>query len=85
MDARPSDAVAVALRMSVDIYVSLSVLEEAGIPIEDESALYVKDPDANLSPVEQMEQKLSQAIEEEDYEEAARLRDALLQMKEEQD
>ena len=84
MDARPSDAVAVAVRLDVDIYVSPSVLEEAGIPTEDEDTLEVKEPEPRLSPVEQMEQQLSQAIAEEDYEEAARLRDALLQMKGEQ-
>ncbi len=84
MDARPSDAVAVAVRVNVDIYVSPSVLEEAGIPTEDEGTLEVKESRPRLSPVEQMEQQLSRAIEEENYEEAARLRDALLQMKREQ-
>ena len=82
LDSRPSDAVAIAVRLDVDILVSESILEEAGIPLgEGESAAPVE-PAVPVSPVEQLEAKLARAIEEEDYEEAARVRDALAKLRE---
>ncbi|NBB87036.1 MAG: hypothetical protein GVY12_12590 [Bacteroidetes bacterium] len=92
LDARPSDAVALAVRMDAPIYVAPAVLEEAGIPTEEEgvSALAASssssedEPDQSLSKVERMEQKLEKAIEAEDYEEAAALRDQIAKLKGEQ-
>jgi len=92
LDARPSDAVALAVRMDAPIYVAPAVLEEAGIPTEEEgvSALATSssssedEPDKSLSKVERMEQKLQKAIEAEDYEEAAALRDQIAKLKGEQ-
>lgn len=92
LDARPSDAVALAVRMDAPIYVAPAVLEEAGIPTEEEgvSALATgsssseDEPEQSLSKVERMEQKLEKAIEAEDYEEAAALRDQIAKLKGEQ-
>lgn len=92
LDARPSDAVALAVRMDAPIYVAPAVLEEAGIPTEEEgvSALATSssssedEPEQSLSKVERMEQKLEKAIEAEDYEEAAALRDQIAKLKGEQ-
>jgi len=93
LDARPSDAVALAVRVDAPIYVAPAVLEEAGIPTEEEgvSALATtssssaeEEPDPSLSKVERMEQKLEKAIEAEDYEEAAELRDQIAKLKGEQ-
>ena len=42
VSARPSDAVALAMRMGVTIYASEAVLEEAGIPIADEQETEVE-------------------------------------------
>jgi len=92
LDARPSDAVALAVRMDAPIYVAPAVLDEAGIPTEEEgvSALAASssssqdEPDQSLSKVERMEQKLEKAIEAEDYEEAAQLRDQIAKLKGEQ-
>jgi bifunctional DNase/RNase len=88
LDARPSDAVALAVRVEVPIYVSPSVMDEAGIPTEDEgvSALtgasrVEEEAAAPMSRMEHMEQQLEQAIQEEDYEKAAQLRDQIAQMK----
>ena len=90
LDARPSDAVAVAVRVGAPIYVSPSVLEEAGIPTDDESATPIprteveeeyKPPKSRLS---QMEDQLEKAINEEDYELAAKLRDEIQKLKGEQ-
>ena len=90
LDARPSDAVAVAVRVGAPIYVSPSVLEEAGIPTEDEGAAPIPRSDVEeeynppKSRLSQMEDQLEKAINEENYELAAKLRDEIQRMKGEQ-
>ena len=42
VSARPSDAIALAMRMNVTIYADEAVLEEAGIPIADEQETEVE-------------------------------------------
>lgn len=89
LDARPSDAVALAVRVDAPIYVAPAVLEEAGIPTEDEgvsaltsgSSSAAPEPSSPLSRMERMEQQLEEAIQEEDYERAAQLRDEIARMK----
>ena len=88
LDARPSDAVALAVRVDVPIYVAPLVMEEAGIPTEDEGVSALtgasradEEAAAPMSRMEHMEQQLEQAIQEEDYEKAAQLRDEIAQMK----
>jgi uncharacterized protein len=100
-DARPSDAIAMALRWSAPIFLSRSVFEAASIPVtktegksedrlenklEDgsnetstppESETSMSEIPATLSPVEKLREALRKAVQEEHYEEAARLRDAL--------
>lgn len=83
LDSRPSDAIAIAVRLDVDIFVAETVLEEAGIPIgEPELPAYEEETSESVSPTKQLEQQLARAIEKEDYEEAARLRDAIARIKE---
>lgn len=85
LDARPSDAVALAVRVEAPIFVSPSVLDEAGIPAEDEGAPAAIAREAGeeeeerspLSGLERIEQQLEKAISDEDYEKAARLRDEI--------
>ena len=86
LDARPSDAVALAVRVGAEILVSPSVLEEAGIPVEDESEEPNDRSDDAILPTqaERLERALKKAVEQEHYEEAARLRDALQKLKEQQ-
>ncbi len=92
LDARPSDAVAVAVRVGAPIYVAPSVLDEAGIPTEEEgvSALARPEPEEEeeaappKSRLKQIEDQLEKAINEENYELAAKLRDEIQRMKGEQ-
>ena len=92
IDARPSDAIAIAIRFGVPIYVSEAVMEEAsGIPESEEgeqepesesksnkpkkgrsSPAYTKE-----SKMEQLQKELTDAINREDYERAAKLRDEI--------
>ncbi|WP_412060182.1 bifunctional nuclease domain-containing protein [Rubrivirga sp. IMCC45206] len=93
LDARPSDAVALAVRTDAPLFVSASVLDEAGIPADDDAAEPVESDDRDADPFEavasqamstldKMESKLEKAIADEDYETAARLRDEIARMKE---
>ena len=94
LDARPSDAVALAVRVDAPIFVAPSVLDEAGIPTDEEgvsaltsSAEPEEEPapaSPSMSRVERMQQLLDKAIKEEDYERAAQLRDQIAQLKGEQ-
>ncbi len=84
IDARPSDSIAIALRAEAPIFITQSVLDEAGVvmkggEIPSESSL------DELTPVEPvprtqlqiLEESLSVAIKSEDYESAARIRDQI--------
>ena len=87
IDARPSDAIALAVRFSCPISAYENVMNEAGIEMDD-----VKDMDADTDTppeldeptdalddlsVEQLQKLLQMAIDEEDYEKAAELRDLI--------
>ncbi|MEM6644612.1 MAG: bifunctional nuclease family protein [Bacteroidota bacterium] len=86
LDARPSDAVALAVRVDAQILVAPSVLDEAGIPTEDDgtpmpvSREVAEEAAAPKDPLERMKAQLKKAIEEENYERAAQLRDKIDQM-----
>ena len=83
LDSRPSDAVALAVRVDAPIYVSMQVMEDAGVPTGDEAAgtMVANDGDVEeermMTPLERMERQLAVAIEREDYEKAAEIRDAI--------
>lgn len=87
-DSRPSDAVALAVRVECPIYALDSLLEQAGItPQEEQEAdgtAEVEEEELD-TPEEQsreeLEQFLEEAVENEDYELAARLRDKLDKLK----
>ena len=77
-DSRPSDALALAVRAGCPIYLSDMVVDEAGIPLEtiiEESS--PQETDTREVEIMRMKNALKQAIKNEDYEEAARLRDLL--------
>jgi len=89
LDARPSDAVALAVRVDAPIYVAPSVLEEAGIPSDEEAVTEIEEEVEEeesavpVSQLERLEEQLSKAIQEEDYERAAQLRDDIQRHKNE--
>jgi bifunctional DNase/RNase len=86
IDARPSDAIAIALRFNAPVYTSENVLMEAGIVLTDEDE---DDPleEVTQSPnrpeslkeysTDQLQVLLNEALENEDYEKAAKIRDEL--------
>lgn len=89
LDARPSDAVALAVRTEAPIYVMANVLDEAGIPAEEETlpSMAAEAPaeaeERPRSRLDRMQDQLNKAIQEEDYERAAQLRDEIERLKKE--
>ena len=91
IDARPSDAIALAVRFSCPIYVDELVLEEAGVeheenPTEEGDMNPTNKPDTRLteekkSPLELIHEQLQIAIETANYEKAANLRDQIKRLK----
>lgn len=86
VDSRPSDSIAMALRFSAPIFVEDSVMEEAGILISESELKNSENGETNIqngnSPkeattAELLRKQLAVAIEEERYEDAARLRDEI--------
>lgn len=86
-DARPSDAIALAVRFKAPIFVDSSILDEAGIISEDDEADLSTDTassskqSAEMSRLEKLEAELKTAVETENYEKAARLRDEIQKLK----
>lgn len=87
IDSRPSDAIALAVRYGVQIYVAASVMDEAAfVPEEEEEESLPPErtakpkqssPTTKMSRLEQLHQQLKEAIEKENYEKAASLRDEI--------
>ena len=91
IDSRPSDAIALAVRYGVQIYVAAGVMDEAAfVPDEEEeeqqqqgsSAPQQQKPKQQQPPVkvtrfELLHQQLKEAIEKENYEKAAAIRDEI--------
>ena len=81
IDARPSDAIALALRFTAPIYVAEEVMEAAGVILNEATgggaSPNAEPPSHRLAPAEALKQKLAKAVAEERYEDAAALRDEL--------
>lgn len=83
IDSRPSDAIALAVRTGVPIYVAEKVMQDAAFLPEQETA----EPQQSTSPtpprdpkaaaLEKLQKQLKEAIQKEDYENAAKLRDEI--------
>lgn len=97
IDARPSDAVALAVRYQCPIFTTSEVLDKAGMILEDEGRQAPitgdVDPDVeeddklaeaaesanpiHLASLKELNQMMKQAVANEDYELAARIRDEI--------
>ena len=75
IDSRPSDALAIALRMHSPIFVSDEIMKDA-ITFE-EDLLKIEEEIEQEPMVETLEKQLQKAIDKEEYEVAARIRDKI--------
>ena len=86
LDARTSDAVAMAVRFDAPIYTTSDVLNEAGILLEleetqkmevEEEEVLTDFNDLSEVSVEELNQLLNDAVKEEDYDTALRLQEEI--------
>ena len=82
IDARPSDAIALAVRAQAPIYVAESVMETAAFIPTDESEKENKIssenepvPNSKEAKIAALQSKLREALDSEEYERAAKIRD----------
>jgi len=92
IDARPSDAIAIGLRFEAPIYTFEKILAEAGIEFSGDEEADMEEMKSDLieksekkkkkrsiqdDSVEKLNDMLKKALEKEDYEQAAKIRDEL--------
>ena len=89
IDARPSEAIAIAVRAGCEIYAYETVMDEAGIIMDDMEKPSVDDngdepinigvdkSNLDLLTIEELEELLQEAIDNEDYQKAAEIRDEI--------
>lgn len=106
LDARTSDAIAIAMRTHTPIYTTAEVVSETGFIIDEKEltddaterqdadsdsgielpgADYFAEPKLENYAIEELERTLQQLIEDENYEEAARVNEILQRKKAERD
>lgn len=89
IDARTSDAVALALRFHCPIYTNEKIMSAAGIIVDEKEGEELEKPEEVVSPKKEkvntlenytlgeLNEKLQKAVEKEEYEEASRIRDEM--------
>lgn len=88
IDARTSDAVALAIRFRCPIYTFEDIMSEAGIVMDDkaeelqgeEGETILKEPGTGEymdHPLEELEEMLQKAVDNEEYEKASKIRDEI--------
>ncbi|MBN1672940.1 MAG: bifunctional nuclease family protein [Kiritimatiellae bacterium] len=83
VDSRPSDAIALALRYSAPIYVDGKVMDEAGVVLPEDAKPEehaAKEAEKQMTPLENLQVQLQKAVEAENYEEAAKIRDQIKEL-----
>jgi uncharacterized protein len=74
LDSRPSDAFAIATRKKCPIYMSSSIIEQTGVPL----SFFINDLEEDTDDkYRSLKEQLEQAVAEEEYEQAAEIRDLL--------
>ena len=86
LDARTSDAVAIAVRFNAPIFTYLVIMEDAGIILDKDIIPSVKTKKVGFPEIEsefaslslnELEEALQKAVSEEDYERASKIRDEI--------
>ena len=90
IDSRPSDAVALALRFECPIYTTEEVLNKAGLTEQEERAADMEEEDDMIeveetkkqdtlddATMDELNDMMKRAVQNEDYEQAARVRDEI--------
>lgn len=87
IECRPSDGIAIALRLNIPIFTYQNIFDEAGVNIDDKKAAKTKNQikEEEEKPIEelnssQLRKRLNKAIEAEDYELADAINKRLKQL-----
>jgi bifunctional DNase/RNase len=85
IDSRPSDGLGLATRRKCPIMVSPDIVKQTGISVDLFMDMLGDDKKAGAAPDNQekrdrLQRQLNEAVEKEDYEEAAKIRDMLKEM-----
>jgi len=79
LESRPSDTFAISTRIKCPVFISCAIIEETGVPmdyfISDLSAVNEEDDSGDRH--KHLKEQLEQAVAEEEYEQAAEIRDLL--------
>jgi bifunctional DNase/RNase len=77
IDSRPSDALALAVRKNIPIYVAEEVMEKGAYTAEEVKNVEETPSDIPESRLDKLKKQLQEAVDSEDYEKAARIRDEI--------
>ena len=87
IDARTSDAVAIAVRFNCPIYCYEFIIETAGVSGEEDTGMQLDDPEMDIeqaetapdvnSSIDELKRQLDVALANEEYEKASQLRDEI--------
>jgi len=87
IDARTSDAVAIAVRFNCPIYCYEFIIETAGVSGEEDTGMQLDDPEMDIehaeatpdvnTSIEELKRQLDAALSNEEYEKASQLRDEI--------
>jgi len=82
LECRPSDAFAIVTRKKCPVFMASSIVENTGIPLD----FFVNSPEEEThDKYSSMRKQLEQAVAEEEYEQAAEIRDMLKMLENEAD
>lgn len=77
IDARTSDAIALAIRKSCPIYTYESIIQAAGIVLDSPSKSFGEKRSLDKYSLEELESLLEAVLKKEDYESARKIRDVI--------
>jgi bifunctional DNase/RNase len=81
LESRPSDAFAIAARKKCPIFLASSIIEQTGVPLD----FFISDLEEDNDRHKSLREQLAQAVAEEEYEQAADIRDLLKMLENEAD
>ncbi len=86
VDSRTSDALALAVRFQVPIFTTEKILSETGLLMDDDTEMFTIESETekeesvnelNSFSMQELEDRLNEVLEQEDYIEAAKIRDEI--------
>ncbi len=77
VDSRPSDAIALAVRQNIPIFVEEDVMEKGAYTADEIQNVEEGQVDLKENRVDRLKKELKEAVDNEDYEKAAKIRDEI--------